>query len=96
MDAERYLRQIVLVEIGEAGQRALEASTAPVLGTSAAHEVARLYAERAGFGRLDEGPADLDAASTGDVSLATPAARDVLAGSRAALRAILAATAGPR
>ncbi|MBL9024916.1 MAG: hypothetical protein JNL21_22150 [Myxococcales bacterium] len=90
MDRERFLRQILLPEIGEDGQRAIGSATAPVLGPTLAHEVARLYAERAGFAELALGPAALDAGAPA-AWIETEAAREVLAGARAALRAIVAA-----
>jgi hypothetical protein len=90
LDAERFLRQLVLPEIGEAGQRAIGAGTAHVLGATGAHEVARVYAQRAGFEKLAEAPAALDAGVPEDW-IEAPAAREVLAGARAAARAIVAA-----
>ncbi len=90
MDAERFVRQILLAEIGEAGQRAIGAATAHVLGPTSAHEVARLYAQRAGFETLAEGPAALEPGVPDDW-VEAPAARDMVAGARAAARAIVAA-----
>jgi hypothetical protein len=92
LDAERFLRQLVLPEIGQAGQRAIGAATARVLGPSGANEVARVYAERAGFEQLAEAPLPLEAGVPGDW-VETEAAKEVLAGSRAAARAIVAALA---
>lgn len=85
VDAERFVRQMLVAEIGEAGQIALGSAEARVLGPSLGHEVARRYAQGAGFGGLTEGA--IDAAV--EVELVDPAAREVLLGSRAALRAIL-------
>ena len=59
MDAERFVRQMLVAEIGEAGQRAICAGEAAVLGQSAAHRVAERYARAAGFQRLAPGGADM-------------------------------------
>jgi hypothetical protein len=90
MDRERFVRQILLPEIGEEGQRAIEAASAPVLGATLAHDVARLYAERAGFSRFVEAPAELEP-GVPRAWVENDAARAVLAGARAALRAIRSA-----
>ena len=83
----RFVRQMLLPEIGIEGQARIGQATAEVFGASPAHAVARLYAEGAGFGALTAGSIDVDAlAPTAIVS--SPAAREVLAGSRAALAAI--------
>lgn|SRR5688572_21027909 len=95
MDAERHLRQILLAEIGESGQRAIAESSAMVGGTSGAHDVARLYAERAGFRRVEDSAAALDP-GIDDGAIVTLAARDVVAGARAALRAMIAAAGAGR
>ena len=89
MDRERFLRQILLPEIGEDGQRAICAGSAPVLGPTLAHEVARLYAERAGFAELTAAPEVLESGAPPEW-IETESAREVLAGARAALRGILA------
>jgi hypothetical protein len=86
----RFVRQVLLPEIGIEGQARIGRATAAVSGASAAHEVASLYAGGAGFGALATGPIDLDALAPRAI-VATPAAREVLAGSRAALAAIRAA-----
>ena len=85
--ASRYLRQILLPEIGEAGQHLLGAAAAPVGGTGLSHEVATRYALAAGFSEVTEGPADVAALAPRGV-VANRAAAEVLAGSRATLRAI--------
>jgi molybdopterin/thiamine biosynthesis adenylyltransferase len=83
----RFVRQVLLPEIGIEGQARIGQATAKVAGASPAHAVARLYAEGAGFGAITAGSIDLDALAP--VSLvSSPAAREVLAGSRAALAAI--------
>lgn len=80
----RFLRQVLLPEIGEQGQRRIEGASAAVGGASLAHEVARLYAAGAGFAAITPGEIDVDAlAPAGMVKEA--AAREVLAGARAAL-----------
>ena len=92
MDAERYLRQILLAEIGESGQRAIAEAPAKLGGSSGAHDVARLYAERAGFRRFEASSGELEP-GIDEAAIVTPAAREVLAGVRAALRAMTEATA---
>lgn len=91
MDAERFVRQMLVAEIGEAGQRAICTGEAAVLGDSDAHRVAVRYARAAGFDRLSPGAIPADAAPE---LVVEPAARAVLAGSRAALAAIVRAARG--
>jgi hypothetical protein len=86
LDPARALRQTLLV--GEAGQRAIEAARASCGGASAAHGVAALYAWRAGFAAVE--PGDVGAVDDA-VRLDAASCRDVLDGSRAAMRAILRA-----
>jgi hypothetical protein len=86
-DAARYLRQILLPEIGEAGQARIEAAAAPVGGGGLAHEVAARYALAAGFAAVTPGPIDVDALGP-EAIVALRGPQEVLAGSRAALRAI--------
>lgn len=83
----RFVRQMLLPEIGIEGQARIGQATAAVSGASAAHAVARLYAEGAGFGAVVDGPIDV-AALAPEALVSSPAAREVLAGSRAALAAI--------
>ncbi|WP_437478320.1 hypothetical protein WME75_30060 [Sorangium sp. So ce1014] len=95
MDDPRYLRQVLLAEIGPEGQARLGAATARVLGGSGgapplAHEVAERYARGAGFGALAEGAIDVAALAPAEL-VASPAARAVLAGARAALAEMRAA-----
>jgi hypothetical protein len=86
----RFVRQLLLPEIGEAGQRRIEASTAAVAGPASshlpdlAHEVASRYATGAGFGGLEPGSIDVDALAPADL-VTDPSAREILAGARAAL-----------
>jgi hypothetical protein len=95
----RYLRQLLLKEIGPEGQAQIAAATAFVgdegLARQAAlhvdcrglaHDVAERYARGAGFGAIAEGPIDVAALAPPDV--AAPSARAVLAGARAALAAM--------
>jgi hypothetical protein len=79
---------MLLVEIGEKGQHLLEAATADLGGVGLAHEVAEAYARRAGIGNVAPGTIDSALAPS---FLKNPAARDVVAGSRAALSAVRAA-----
>ncbi|WP_437285153.1 hypothetical protein [Sorangium sp. So ce406] len=95
MDDPRYLRQVLLAEIGPEGQARLGAATARVLGGGGgapplAHEVAERYARGAGFGAVAAGAIDLDALAPADL-VTSPAARAVLAGARAALAEMRAA-----
>jgi hypothetical protein len=80
----RFLRQVILPEIGAAGQRRIEAARASVGGDGLAHEVASRYARGAGFAAVSPGAIDVDALAPASIA-ADPAARAVLAGSRAAL-----------
>lgn len=84
-DFLRYGRQMLLAEIGEKGQRLLAAATADLAGVGLDHEVAEAYARRAGIG--DVVPGAIDGALAPSF-LENPAARAVVAGSRAALSAI--------
>ncbi len=87
----RFVRQIMLDAVGARGQRALLSGAARVAG----HEVAELYAGRAGVGSLVPGLVD-EASLAPESIVAEPAARSVLAGARAALaelRRILEASA---
>lgn len=80
----RFVRQVLLPEIGEAGQRRIEASSARVAGDGLAHEIAALYAAGAGFGAVTAGAVDVALLAPPDV-VASASAREVLAGARAAL-----------
>jgi hypothetical protein len=75
---------MLVAEIGEAGQARLEMATAHLAGEALANEVAAAYALRAGMsverGSVDDGLAP--------AFLVVPAARAVVAGSRAALAAL--------
>jgi hypothetical protein len=81
----RYARQMLLAEIGERGQRLLGAATAHVAGTGLDHEIAASYAHRAGIGTVAPGFIHHELAPP---FLENPAARAVVAGSRAALSAM--------
>lgn len=87
VDPARYLRQIMLPEVGDTGQARIAAATAFVRGSGLAHEVAARYATRAGFGGVEPGPIDVTELAPSDV-VQGDAAREVLAGSRAALSAV--------
>ena len=91
--SERFLRQVLLPEIGAEGQRRIERSRAAVGGPGLANEVAALYALGAGFAGVDPGAVDVAALAPEHVC-AAPAAREVLAGARAALAAMRAAVGG--
>lgn len=96
MSQARFVRQILLPEIGEEGQRRIACATAAVLAPGEAgglaHEVAARYAEGAGFGALAAGAIDVDALAPSEIVKRSPA-REVLAGSRAALAEIRRAIA---
>ncbi|MEO7331467.1 MAG: hypothetical protein ABI193_23025 [Minicystis sp.] len=83
----RFVRQILLPEIGEAGQARLAHGSATVGGASLAHEVASLYARGAGFAEVVPGAIDVDALAPVTI-VSTPEARSLLAGARAALAEI--------
>jgi hypothetical protein len=80
----RFVRQVLLPEVGEAGQRRIEASSAAVAGEGPAHEVASRYALGAGFARVVPGPIDVDALAPAGL-VRDARAREILAGARAAL-----------
>jgi len=86
----RHLRQILLPEIGEGGQRAILAATARVASPGLAGEVAERYARGAGFGAVAAGVVDVEALAPGSI-VRDQHAREVLAGARAALAALRAA-----
>ncbi len=87
IDADRFLRQIILPEVGEGGQRAIGGATARVGGETLAHEVAALYAHAAGFGDVVAGAIDLERLAPESL-VRDETARLVLAGARAALEEI--------
>lgn len=82
--AARYARQLLLPEIGAIGQARIMDATANIDGDGLAHEVARRYVERAGFGSVAAG-----AIAAAPAWVKHDTARDVLAGSRAAVSALL-------
>lgn len=87
-EAARYLRQVLLPEIGPEGQARIKRSIArSAKGPTLAHEVAELYARGAGFSDVAPGPID-DAALAPLEIIQNPAARSVCAGARAALAAM--------
>ena len=83
----RFVRQMLLPEIGIEGQARIGQATAAVGGASPAHEIASLYTAGAGFASIAAGPIDVDALAPRAI-VSSPAAREVLAGSRAALAAL--------
>lgn len=85
IDHARHLRQILVAEIGEAGQARLVASELALGGAGLAHEIAARYARGAGA-RVVTGAIDVAALAPDEVT--APAAREVLAGARAAVAAI--------
>lgn len=91
----RFVRQVLLPEIGIEGQARIGQAIAAVGGPSPAHEIASLYAAGAGFASVATGTIAVDALAPAAI-VASPAAREVLAGSRAALAAIRHAVRGVR
>lgn len=79
-----YARQVLLTEVGREGQERVLDAAAAVAGSGLAHRVAERYAERAGFASLVAGPIDRESLAPSAI-VSTAAARDVLAGARAAL-----------
>jgi hypothetical protein len=88
-DPARYVRQMLVADIGEAGQARLADAVAPLSGEGLAYDIATTYASRAGIGRVVPGP--IDERALAPSFLEEPAARAVVAGSRAALASIRAA-----
>ncbi|MBI4951089.1 MAG: hypothetical protein HY908_03585, partial [Myxococcales bacterium] len=83
IDHVRHLRQLLLAGWGGAGQERVGGAVAAVArvpgGAALAHEVAELYAARAGFAGLE--PGSIDMAGLAPVALvARRAPREVLAG----------------
>jgi proteasome lid subunit RPN8/RPN11 len=85
----RYARQLMLPPFADGGQARILSSTAAVAGDSLAHAVACRYARRAGFSGTSAGEVDIDTNAPARI-VTVDAARQVLAGSRAALAAIRA------
>lgn len=91
-DLVRHLRQVMLPELGEAGQSRLDRAVLPVGGEGLAHEVATRYALGAGAAGVVPGP--LGAESRVPAWVEHEPAAGVLAGARAALAAIRVAALG--
>jgi hypothetical protein len=89
----RFVRQVLLPEIGIEGQARIGQAIAAVGGPSPAHEIASLYAAGAGFASIAAGPIAAFALAPAAI-VSSPAAREILAGSRAALAAIRGAVRG--
>jgi hypothetical protein len=87
IDPERYVRQILLPEIGDEGQALIQRGTAAVAGDGLAAEVAIRYARMAGFGAVTTGTLDPDALAPASVCAFEPS-RAVVVGARAALAEI--------
>ena len=94
LNLRKYARQARLDEVGEKGQRAIVEARARVGGGGLAHEVARLYLERAGTLVVDGPTEDVTAPlvlADAELGLA-PGAEEVGKGALAALvelRAVL-------
>lgn len=82
----RFLRQILVSEIGQSGQTKIERAVAELPVAAAEAEVAELYARRAGFAEVRFEPATEQLAQTWTAQ--SLSVRAVLAGSRCALLAI--------
>ena len=93
MTASRsYHRQMLVTGIGSEGQRRIAAARAPLGGDGPEHEIATRYALSAGFAGVDPGTIEVDRLAPPFVE--TPGARAVLAGARAAVRALRSALDG--
>jgi len=92
LQAARYARQILLAEIGRAGQARICEATAPVAGQAFVHQVAQRYADRVGFSTSCPGHIPVEQSAPSEL-LQEPAARAVLAASRAVLAAMRTAAA---
>lgn len=95
--AARFVRQILLPEVGIRGQGRIGASCARVSGPGLASEIAVRYATAAGFGTVSDGALDVGALAPEDM-VKTTCAREVLAGARATLleiRRALQSAEGP-
>ena len=90
MTDARFLRQVLVPEVGEAGQSAISRAAARVAGDGFAHEVAERYATRAGFAAVEAGSIDVRALAPESI-VYNEAAADVFAGARSAVRAIRSA-----
>ena len=77
----RFLRQILVAEIGDDGQAALGRSVARVAHAGLAGDVARTYAERAGFASVEAN----DEAPVAPAFVVDAAARAVVEGALSAL-----------
>lgn len=93
IDDARYVRQVLLPEIGREGQARIGRWAARLGGDTPAHDVAVRYALAAGFPVVVAGGVEVDRLAPTDV-VVDPAARAVLAGARAALAEIRCALAG--
>ncbi len=80
----RFLRQILVSEIGQSGQTKIERAVAELPVAAAEGEVAELYARRAGFVRFEPAAELRDQTWTAQ----SPSVQAVLSGSRCALLAI--------
>ncbi|HEX9297507.1 MAG TPA: hypothetical protein VF881_16810 [Polyangiaceae bacterium] len=88
-DRRRFVRQMLVAEIGERGQVRLERATAALAGEGLCHEIAVAYAGRAGISRVVAGA--IDESRLAPTFVENAAARAVVAGSRAALSSLRAA-----
>ncbi len=87
--AARYLRQIIVTEVGKEGQHRLTRAVAPVGPAEGGlqHACAIRYAKRVGFAGIEDGAIVLDELAPSAI-VKNAACRAVLAGSRAALTAM--------
>ena len=92
-DRSRFVRQMLVAGVGEAGQDRIGAAIAEVGGEGLHHEVATAYARRAGVAEVVAGA--IDETALAPPFLTHPAARAVVAGSRAALGVLRAALLSP-
>jgi hypothetical protein len=86
MDRVRFARQLILPEIGEAGQQALVQSSVALPDAGLTGEVARRYAKRAGVPTIVASPTPPTAVPEW---LQNPQCKQMVAGSIAACCAIM-------
>ncbi|HKQ67748.1 MAG TPA: hypothetical protein VJT73_00340, partial [Polyangiaceae bacterium] len=86
MSDRRYVRQTIVAGIGDDGQSRIERAEVALGGEGLRHDVATVYAVRAGVLRVVHG--SIDESSLAPSFLENPAARAVASGARAATSAL--------
>lgn len=90
LDEARFLRQMLLPEVGVVGQALIQRGSAAVGGQGLANDVAIRYVRTAGIGTVTDGAIDVDLLAPPAVCAYEPS-RAVVAGARAALAELRAA-----